>query len=47
MMTESTLNPSNALLDQTSNAGDPWMAEVKKNQIFRILDLEGDRKSVV
>ena len=43
MIVESTLNPSNALLDQTCNAGDPWMAEVKKGQIFRILDLEGNQ----
>ena len=43
MLVESTLNPSNALLDQTCNAGDPWMAEVKKGQIFRILDLEGNQ----
>lgn len=43
MLVESTLNPSNALLDQTCKAGDPWMAEVKKGQIFRILDLEGNQ----
>lgn len=43
MLVESTLNPNNALLDQTCNAGDPWMAEVKKGQIFRILDLEGNQ----
>ncbi|MFA6179540.1 MAG: DUF1989 domain-containing protein, partial [Candidatus Methylopumilus sp.] len=40
---ESTLNPQHAVLDQVCNAGDPWMAEVKKGQTFRILDLEGNQ----
>ena len=43
MITESMLNPASAVLDQVCNAGDPWMAEVKKGQIFRILDLEGNQ----
>ena len=42
-LTESTLNPQNAVLNQVCNAGDPWMAEVKKGQIFRILDCEGNQ----
>ena len=42
-LTESTLDPQNAVLNQVCNAGDPWMAEVKKGQIFRILDLEGNQ----
>ncbi len=43
MLTESPLDPHNAVLDQVCDAGDPWMAEVKKGQIFRILDLEGNQ----
>jgi len=40
---ESKLDPKNAVLSEICNAGDPWMAEVKKGQIFRILDLEGNQ----
>ena len=43
MIVESMLNPANAVLDQVCDAGDPWMAEVKKGQVFRILDLEGNQ----
>lgn len=43
MITSSALNPNNAILDEICNAGDPWMAKVKKGQIFRILDLEGNQ----
>lgn len=43
MMVESALNPKNAIVNQVCNAGDPWMATVKKGQIFRILDLEGNQ----
>ena len=43
MIVESTLNPKNAALDQVCDAGDPWITEVKKGQIFRILDLEGNQ----
>ena len=43
MIVESMLNPTSAVLDQVCDAGDPWMAEVKKGQIFRILDLEGNQ----
>jgi urea carboxylase-associated protein 1 len=43
MIVESRLNPKTAVLNQICNAGDPWMAEVKKGQIFRILDLEGNQ----
>jgi uncharacterized protein len=40
---ESKLDPKNAVLSELCNAGDAWMAEVKKGQIFRILDLEGNQ----
>lgn len=43
MMTESKLDPKNAVLNEICNAGDPWMAEVKKGQIFRIVDLAGNQ----
>jgi urea carboxylase-associated protein 1 len=43
MLVESRLDPKNAVLDEVCNAGDPWMAEVKKGQTFRILDLEGNQ----
>lgn len=42
-LTESPLDPSQAILDQVCLAGDPWMAEIKKGQIFRILDIEGNQ----
>src|SRR5450830_565212 len=42
-LVESQLDPENAVLDQVCNSGDPWMAEIKKGQIFRILDLEGNQ----
>jgi uncharacterized protein len=42
-MVESKLDEKNAVLNQICNAGDPWMATVKKSQIFRILDLEGNQ----
>lgn len=40
---ESQLDPKNAILDQVCKAGEPWMTEVKKGQVFRILDLEGNQ----
>ena len=43
MIVESALDSKNAVLDQVCDAGDPWMAVVKKGQIFRILDLEGNQ----
>ena len=42
-LTISKLKPENAVLNQICDAGDPWMAEVKKGQIFRILDCEGNQ----
>ncbi len=40
---ESTLDPAQAVLDQTCLAGDPWMGTVRAGQTFRILDLEGNQ----
>lgn len=42
-LVESTLNPAKAAYRHTVLAGDPWMYEVKKGQILRILDLEGNQ----
>jgi len=43
MLTTSRLTPETAVLDQVCAAGEPWMGEVKKGQVFRILDLEGNQ----
>jgi hypothetical protein len=40
---ESTLNPADAVLDQTCLAGEPWMATVRAGQTLRILDVEGNQ----
>ena len=40
---ESTLNPADAVLDQTCLAGDPWMASLRAGQTLRILDIEGNQ----
>ena len=40
---ESSLDPAQAAYDFTLPAGEPWMHEVKKGQIFRIVDLEGNQ----
>ena len=43
MLTTSELTPQTAVLDEVCAAGKPWMGLVKKGQIFRILDLEGNQ----
>jgi urea carboxylase-associated protein 1 len=40
---ESHLDPEKAILNEVCKAGDPWSGIVKKGQIFRILDLEGNQ----
>jgi urea carboxylase-associated protein 1 len=40
---ESKLDARDAAYDYTLRAGEPWMYEVKRGQIFRILDLEGNQ----
>ncbi|CAB3767143.1 urea amidolyase associated protein UAAP2 [Paraburkholderia solisilvae] len=40
---ESTLDPRDAVYDFTLPSGEPWLHEVKRGQIFRILDLEGNQ----
>jgi urea carboxylase-associated protein 1 len=43
MLIESQLAPESAILDEVCLSGDPWMGVVKKGQVFRILDLEGNQ----
>jgi uncharacterized protein len=40
---ESKLDVRDAAYDFTLRAGEPWLHEVKRGQIFRILDLEGNQ----
>ncbi|SCY81661.1 hypothetical protein SAMN05216420_1256 [Nitrosospira sp. Nl5] len=40
---ESKLNPNQAVVDEICAAGDPWVKVVKKGQVFRIVDLEGNQ----
>ena len=42
-LVESPLDPKNAMVDAIVDAGDPWLHEIKKGQVFRILDLEGNQ----
>jgi hypothetical protein len=42
-LVESPLDPKSAVVDAVVNAGDPWLREIKKGQVFRILDLEGNQ----
>jgi len=42
-LTESTLDPSNAIYDYAIPGGDPWLYELKKGQTLRIVDLEGNQ----
>ncbi len=42
-MTESTLNPAQALYRKVVPAGDHWSREIKKGQTLRIVDVEGNQ----
>jgi len=42
-LVESGLDPARAGYDFTLPAGEPWLHEIKKGQVFRILDLEGNQ----
>jgi urea carboxylase-associated protein 1 len=42
-LVESPFDPKQAVVDAVVNAGDPWLHEIKKGQVFRILDLEGNQ----
>jgi len=43
MLAESKLDPKTAVVDEICAAGEPWMKEIHKGQVFRILDLEGNQ----
>ncbi len=43
MLSESKLDPKHAVRDVTVAAGDPWLGAIKRGQIFRIVDLEGNQ----
>jgi hypothetical protein len=43
MLTPSTLDPARAIYDTIVPAGEGWIHEVKKDQFFRIVDLEGNQ----
>jgi len=42
-LVESPFDPKTAVVDTVVDAGDPWIHEIKKGQVFRILDLEGNQ----
>lgn len=47
MLTESTLNPKDAVYRKTVPAGDYWIHKIKKGQTFRIVDMEGNQAADV
>ena len=40
---ESQLNPADAVYCQEILAGEPWVHEIRRGQIFRIVDLRGNQ----
>ena len=40
---ESKLNPADAVFSAEVAAGEPWLHEIRKGQIFRIVDLRGNQ----
>ena len=43
MLSESALDPARAVYRKTVPAGDYWLQEVKKHQVLRLVDLEGNQ----
>jgi uncharacterized protein len=43
MLKESSLTPDTAIFREVVSAGDYWVRRVEKDQIFRIVDLEGNQ----
>src|ERR1035437_10132835 len=43
MLVESKLDARNAVINETCLAGEPWIKTIKRGQVFRILDLEGNQ----
>lgn len=42
-LTTSTLAEADAIVNEICPAGEPWMREIRKGQVFRIHDLEGNQ----
>lgn len=42
-LVESSLDRKHAIYDAVVNAGDPWIHMIKKGQVLRIVDLEGNQ----
>jgi urea carboxylase-associated protein 1 len=42
-LTESSLDPARAVVDETVPAGEPWLARIRRGQTLRIVDLEGNQ----
>jgi uncharacterized protein len=42
-LTESPLDPAAAVIDETCLAGEPWIRTIRRGQVLRILDLEGNQ----
>lgn len=42
-LVESRLHPAQAVMDDIHPAGEPWMKPLKRGQILRIVDLEGNQ----
>ena len=43
MLVESKLDPKTAAVSEICAAGEPWIKTIRKGQVFRILDLEGNQ----
>ena len=43
MLVESKLDPKTAAVSEICAAGEPWTKTIRKGQVFRILDLEGNQ----
>ena len=42
-LVESQFDPTQAVIDDIQPAGEPWLKVIKRGQIFRIVDLEGNQ----
>jgi urea carboxylase-associated protein 1 len=42
-LTSSKLDPATAVIDEVCLAGEPWIRTIRRGQLFRILDLEGNQ----
>jgi hypothetical protein len=43
MLKESRLDPKRAVVDEICAAGEPWLKAIRKGQVLRILDIEGNQ----